>query len=252
MTADDRVFLPRFCDLVFSDAEFEVAGLAVVKDPHVFRFLVNSLRFLGFWQFAREALGQLQLRASGFLGALFGSQKRSSLKQVCRRYDIEYFTVERINSKSFRQLLRDKKIELLVSAACPQILGRKLLSLPPKGCINVHYGLLPRYRGLFPSFWVLANGEKETGVSVHYMVKEIDAGDILIQEKAAIKPEDTFYSLVKRLKTELGPKALLRAIDKIRNGDSSVIPNNIQDGSYFGFPTREAMKRFRAAGRKWS
>ena len=84
------------------------------------------------------------------------------------------------------------------------------------------------------------------------MVKEIDAGDILIQEKAAIKPEDTFYSLVKRLKKELGPKALLRAIDKIRNGDSSVIPNNIQDGSYFGFPTREAMKRFRAAGRKWS
>ncbi len=251
LTANDHVFLPDFCDLVFSSAEFEAAGLAVVKDPHALRFLANSLKFLGLWQFAREAIGQVTLRASDILAGFSGSRRQSSLKHVCRRNDIPYFSVDRINSGSFRRLLRDKKIDLLVSVACPQIFGRKLLSIPPKGCINVHYGLLPRYRGMYPSFWVLANGEKETGVSVHYMVEGIDAGDILVQEKAVIEPDDTFHSLVRRLKTELGPGALLKAIGKIRDGDSTVISNDPKEGSYFGFPTREAMKRFRAAGRKW-
>ncbi len=228
-----------------------MAGLAIVKDPNFARFLRNSLKFMGFWLFAGEVFRQLKIRTTDFLYAILAPSKRRSIQSVCQKYDIPYSFIERVNSKPFRTALQEKKIDLLVSVACPQILKKKLLHLPPLGCINIHYGLLPHYKGMYPSFWVLANDEKETGVSVHYMVEKIDAGDILVQIREDIRSDDSFYSLVKRLKTTIGPKALLQAIEKIRNGDTSIIPNDPHDGSYFAFPTKKDMARFRALGRKW-
>lgn len=206
---------------------------------------------MGFWLFAGEVFRQLRIRIMDFIYAILAPSKRFSIQSVCQKYDIPYSSIDRVNSKSFRQALEEKKIDLLVSVACPQILKKKLLGLPSLGCINVHYGLLPCYKGLYPSFWVLANGEKETGVSVHYMIEKIDAGDVLVQIREEIKPDDSFYSLVKRLKTTIGPKALLQAIEKIKKGDTSTIPNDPREGSYFAFPDKQGMARFRALGRKW-
>ncbi len=160
-------------------------------------------------------------------------------------------SVKNVNSNDFREFLKERDIDVLISVACPQILKRKILRIPRKGCINVHYGLLPNYRGQYPSFWVLAHGQRETGVSVHYMVEKVDAGDILVQIKEKILPEDTFYSLVGRLKTTIGPQALIMALEKINRSENSVIKNDPGKGSYFSFPTRIDMAQFRSRGRKW-
>jgi methionyl-tRNA formyltransferase len=251
ITMGDGVFLPLFFDRILSGNGNEVAGIAVVRDPHMTRFLRRSLRFMGIWLFAGEVFRQLKIRLMDLLYRVFAQSKRSSIQSVCRKYNIPCYPVENVNSKSFHQVLKEKKINLLVSVACPQILKKKLLDIPSLGCINIHYGLLPHYRGMYPSFWVLANNEKETGVSVHYMVEKIDAGDILVQIKENIRPDDTFYSLVKRLKTTIGPTALSQAIEKIRDGNIPVIPNDPRKGSYLAFPARKDMDRFRALGRKW-
>ncbi len=251
LTTNDQVFLPHFFDRLFSKIGSEVVGVAIVSDPNFGRFLRQSLKFMGFLLFAGEVLRQLKIRIMDLLYTVFAQSKRSSIRSVCRKYNIPCYPVENVNSKPFHEFLKEKKIDLLVSVACPQILKKKLLNIPPLGCINIHYGLLPRYRGMYPSFWVLANGEKETGVSVHYMVEKLDAGDILVQLKQDIKPDDSFYSLVKRLKTTIGPKAMLQAIGKIRDGNTSVIPNDPHEGSYFALPAKKDMARFRALNRKW-
>lgn len=251
LTTNDQVFLPHFFDRLFSKIGSEVVGVAIVNDPNFGRFLRKSLKFMGFWIFAGEMLRQLRIRIIRLFYSVLSPSKKLSLQSVCRKYNIPCFPVERVNSKSFHQVLKEKKIDLLVSVACPQILKKKLLDIPSRGCINIHYGLLPHYRGMYPSFWVLANDEKETGVSVHYMVEKIDAGDILVQIKENIKPDDTFCSLVKRLKTTIGPTALIQAIEKIRDGNTSIIPNDPHEGSYFAFPTKKDMARFRALNRKW-
>lgn len=251
LTTNDQVFLPHFFDRVFSKIGNEIVGLAIVSDPNLRRFLLKSLKFMGILQFAGEVFRQLKIRIMDFLYTLFAQSKRCSVKAVCQKYDVPCISVDKVNSKHFRKTLKDAEVDLLVSVACPQILKTKLLDLPSKGCINIHYGLLPHYRGLYPSFWVLANGEKETGVSVHYMVEKIDAGDILAQIKEKIAPDDTFYSLVRRLKTTIGPDALLLAVESIREDRISVIPSDPDKGSYFAFPTREAMARLRKNGRKW-
>ncbi len=251
LTTNDQVFLPHFFDRVFSNIGNEIVGLAIVSDPHFRRFLLKSLKFMGFGQFAGEVSRQLKIRIMDLLYMVFAPSKKFSIRAVCQKYDVPCISVDKVNSKHFQKTLRDAEVNLLVSVACPQILKKKLLDLPSEGCINFHYGLLPHYRGLYPSFWVLANGERETGVSVHYMVEKIDAGDILAQIKEKIRPDDTFYSLVKRMKTTIGPDALLLAVESIREGRISVIPNDPDKGSYFAFPTREAMSRLKKNGRKW-
>jgi methionyl-tRNA formyltransferase len=251
LTTNDIIFLPRFFDKVFSCEQGSVVGLALVEDPNFIRFLRNSLSFMGIWVFSGEVFRQIVIRIKNLFYSLVKPSKIRSIKSVCNKYNIPCIDVKKVNVKRFREYLSAKNVNLIVSVACPQILKKALLELPSNGCINIHYGLLPAYRGMYPSFWVLANGEKETGVTVHYMAKKIDAGEIIVQLKEDIHPEDSFYTLVKRLKTTIGPEALIRALNKIKSGRVDTIKNEYEKGSYYSFPTKEAMKKFKAHGRKW-
>lgn len=251
LTAHDDVFLPLFYDRVLSASDDDIVGLAVVKDLRFYRFLKDSLHFMGVRLFLSEAFFQVRHKAANFIYSVLRPSAALSLGSVCKKHNIRIFGVDNVNSEDFRKLLLESNTDLIVSTSCPQIIGKKTLGIPPKGCINVHYGLLPEYRGMYPSFWVLANGQAETGVSVHYMVRRVDSGEIIVQLRERISDDDTFYSLVGRLKTTVGPEALLKAIDKIKSGNSSTIHNDPREGSYFHFPQGKDMIRFLKRGRKW-
>jgi methionyl-tRNA formyltransferase len=132
--------------------------------------------------------------------------------------------------------------------ACPQIFRRELLELPRLGCINVHSALLPHYRGVLPTFWVLANNEPETGVTVHRMAADIDGGEILVQRRVPIEPEETLHSLMRRCKA-VAADAVLEAVDRFRTDRVEALPNPADEGSYYSFPGRADVLRFRALGR---
>ncbi len=108
-----------------------------------------------------------------------------------------------------------------------------ILELAPRGALNLHGSLLPRYRGRAPVNWVLVNGEEETGVSLHYMVAKPDAGDLVDQERVAIAPLDTAYTLYGKL--EAAARRLLdRTLPALVAGTARATPLDLAAGSYFG------------------
>ena len=117
--------------------------------------------------------------------------------------------------------------ELIVVAAYGKILPEEILQFPKYGSINVHSSLLPKYRGAAPINWAILDGETETGVSIMYMAKELDAGDVILQKTTPIGPEEDARSLTIRL-AELGAEALSETVTALGNGTAGRMP---QDGS---------------------
>ena len=124
-------------------------------------------------------------------------------------------------------LVRGLEPELIVVAAYGKILPEEILNTPPYGSINVHSSLLPKYRGAAPINWAILNGEAETGVSIMYMAKELDAGDVILQKPTPIDPEEDAQALTARL-AELGAEALAEALAQLASGTASRTP---QDGA---------------------
>ena len=116
-----------------------------------------------------------------------------------------------------REAIFGLKPDLLVVAAYGHILPSVLLETPPHGAINVHASLLPKYRGAAPIHWAVMLGEKETGISIIRLVRELDAGDILLQSHEPVWPDDTAGSLHDRLMRR-GARCLLEAIGLLKSG----------------------------------
>ena len=103
--------------------------------------------------------------------------------------EIEVFQPEKIR-KDYQTIL-DKKPDLIVTAAYGQIVGEKLLNAPTYKAINVHGSLLPKHRGGAPIQRAIINGDEVTGITIMYMVKKMDAGDILAQKEIKIEKDET-------------------------------------------------------------
>ena len=109
------------------------------------------------------------------------------------------------------------------------------------GIVNVHPSLLPRYRGPNPLYWVLDRGERETGVTVHYVDEGIDTGDIILQETLAIGPGDTEITLQRRSAT-LGAELLVRAVTLIAGGGAPRRAQRHAAATYYPSPPRGASR----------
>ncbi len=125
------------------------------------------------------------------------------------------------------RLVQSLAPELIVVAAYGKILPEDILQTPRFGAINVHSSLLPKYRGAAPINWAILNGEQVTGVTIMYMAKELDAGDIILARETAIDPAEDALTLTARL-AELGADALSEAISQISDG---MVRRTPQDGS---------------------
>ena len=138
---------------------------------------------------------------------------------------------------------------MLVSILGNQIFKEPIINLAPKGCINLHTAMLPKYRGLIPTFWVLKNDEKTTGVSVFYVDKGIDSGPIIVQKEVEIgdKTQEELITLTKKI----GMEAIAESIDLIHKDKVELIENDASKKTYFTFPTRQDVIDFKKAGKKF-
>ncbi len=139
------------------------------------------------------------------------------LKAYAESRGLWVMTPEKIGDPASVEALAALKPDLLVVVAYGQYIPQRVIALAPREAINVHPSLLPKYRGSAPIQWTLLNGDAETGVSIIYLAKAMDAGDIIRQERFPVLPDDTSGSLHDRLARE-GAMLLLKAIDDIRNG----------------------------------
>jgi methionyl-tRNA formyltransferase len=141
----------------------------------------------------------------------------SPVKLLAQREQIPLLQPLKMKDPEFLHALIEWNPDLIVVAAFGRILPPAILSLPPKGCINVHGSLLPKYRGAGPIQWAIINGEKETGITTMLMDEGVDTGVMLLQEAIPIAPDDTAGTLSARL-AELGGRLLVETITRLKTG----------------------------------
>lgn len=151
------------------------------------------------------------------------------VKELAEKYHIPVFQPTKI-SKDYDQVLAWKP-DLIVTCAYGQMIPVSLLEAPTYGSLNVHASLLPKLRGGAPIHKAIIYGEKETGVSIMRMVKQMDAGAYMLQEKVKISDEDTAGSLHDKL-MEAGSKAIIEAIPLLVSGKAKFIEQDEQEATF--------------------
>lgn len=156
---------------------------------------------------------------------------------------------EAINNTSSVNKIKAFEPDLLISILGNQIFKAPILKLAPKGCINLHTALLPKYRGLMPTFWVMKNNETKTGVSVFFVDEGIDSGPIIVQTEVNIGNR-TQEELIIHTK-KIGMEAIAKSVDLIQKDEVKLIENDSSKKTYYKFPTRKDVKQFKKIGKSF-
>ena len=152
------------------------------------------------------------------------------VKVIAQRAGIPLLQPLKIKTPDFLEALAAWKPDLIAVTAFGRILHAPILNLPPKGCVNVHGSLLPKYRGAAPVQWAIINGERETGITTMLMDEGMDTGPILLQERIPIMPGDTAGTLARRL-ADLGGRLLVETIRQLKAGTISPRAQDHSQGS---------------------
>ena len=143
----------------------------------------------------------------------------SPVKQVALDAGLAVFQPENFREEETVQQLRELQPDVCAVVAYGRILPQKVLDIPRLGCINIHASLLPRYRGSAPYQWAVLDGLKETGVTAMYLVREMDAGDIIDVSKTPIGENETAGELLDRLAV-LGADLLSKTLSRFASGET--------------------------------
>lgn len=182
---------------------------------------------------------------------LINKISKESLEKMIERKNIKIITLkDSINSENSLHTISLYNPDVIVSILGNQIFKKQILSLPKIGCINLHTALLPKYRGLMPSFWVMKNNEKQTGVSVFFMDEGIDNGPIIVQDKIKIENHYSQEDLI-RITKKIGIEAIIKALVLIENNEVKLIKNDYSKRTYFSFPTKDDVKIFKKLNKKF-
>lgn len=145
------------------------------------------------------------------------------IKELALKNNIEVYQPLKLSNEY--EYIIEKNPDIIITCAYGQILPSSLLDYPKYGCINVHGSLLPRLRGGAPIHHAIINGDKETGITIMYMDKKMDAGDIISQRSLEIKNTDNLDSIYSSLST-LGSELLIETLPSIINGTNNRIKQN--------------------------
>ena len=145
---------------------------------------------------------------------------------------------EKIKDEEIIKQLESLNADLFVVVAYGQILSEKVLNIPKYGCINVHGSLLPKYRGAAPIQWSIINGEEKTGVTIMYMEKGLDSGDMILKEEIDIDKKETYKTLHDKMSI-VGARALIKAIEFIETGKVDAKKQDHSQATYAPMITKE-------------
>lgn len=227
------------------DDRWKVAGIVIVSGDYYGRSMINaSFHLAKKTAFPYLVYKVFTIMLFKFL-SLIGRDKFSVLSLV-KSLHIPVLISQRVNDKKVIEWVSGLEPDLLISVSCPQRIKKSLLSVPKVAAINIHSSILPRYAGLAPYFWVLAMGEKETGITVHYMIEQLDEGNILSQSRLDILPKESAFSLFRRL-SYLGAKTLIQGVERALSGDAGS-PQDMRQRAYFSHPSSEAYRRMKKNG----
>lgn len=253
LTQDDPLYiLPLFEELIRNyHQDWQVTRVLTCRTmgKRSRKQLITELvELYGAAAFVRLAGSTVLSRAVGKLPRKAGASSYASLEQLFRAYGIPHENIGNPNEPSVVAAIAARGPDLIVSVACPYILKRPLLELPPLGAINIHHAPLPRYRGMMPTFWQMFHGETHSGLTIHYMVPEIDEGAAIFRDNLQIRPGESLHELIIRAKRH-GGNCLGQVLRTFaQSGKPKPLPELDVESSYFTFPTREQIRQFNARG----
>ena len=251
ITEEDEFYIPLAIDAFIKNCQGDVIEAVIARNPLLpgkFAAAKKFYKSFGLWPVAKHAFRLLKAKMFDKFDFLNNTGRYFSVEGVCNANNIKFSYEDNINSESFLSHLKDVKTDLIASISPTQIFKEKLIELPEFGCLNIHTAKLPKYRGLYPTYWAMANGENVVGISIHFIEKGIDTGDVIVQDEIVIPPEATLHEMLHKSKLK-GGKLLAEAARQIENGTSR--PFKPQgEGSYFSFPTRQSFKDFKSFGYK--
>lgn len=150
--------------------------------------------------------------------------QKTPVKILAEKYNIPVFTPEKIDS-DFISKIKEYKLDLFIVVAYGKILSQEFIDIPKYGTINIHYSLLPKYRGASPVEEAILNGDKETGVCIQKMRFKLDSGPIIASEKIEINILDSKKEIFEKL-IGIGSNLLIQILPDFLTGN---IKENEQD-----------------------
>lgn len=247
---DDEPFnIPYTVDYVIRAKPLHNYSIVTVPGHGSFsNFTLNIKRYMGlygFFGFIKK--GYLFLLYRFLAGINFYSKFPHSLKQTSRRRHVPFTRLADINSDESVVFVNSCSPDVIISLACPQILKKRILQIPKKGAWNVHSAILPKNRGMMPSFWSLLHGDIP-GVTIHKMVNKLDAGDILLQRTIDSNIETTSLNNLLFQSKKTAAILIGEALTLIESGKYELTANVSEHSTYNKFPTHEDVRCFMDRG----
>lgn len=244
ITEEDVFYVYEFFKVFFpiaKKAEYTIQAITILVPFNKKSKLALAKQMCGFYgpiHFFRMALIYCLKKITG-----------KTIRNLSYKKGIEIVETDNINAPAYLRKIREMNIDIIVSIAAPQIFKWELLQTAKYGCINSHSALLPENKGMMPVFWGMFKGDSEIGVTIHYMVEKLDAGDIIKQERIPVGGE-SLHEMI--LKTKRRSAVLIdEALNEIMSGTSTSIPM-APGGSYQTFPTPSEVKEFKRRGKRIS
>lgn len=156
-----------------------------------------------------------------------------SCAALAKAHGIPVYTVEPREGDTVERIVSDLAPDLIFSFYYRKMIPERILRHARLGAYNMHGSLLPRYRGRAPLNWAIIHGESETGVTLHVMVKEADAGDVIDMEVVSIGPEETAGQVAERIPAA-AVRLVLRQIDGLKAGTAPRHVQDVRKATYFG------------------
>ena len=253
---DDPFYLPKVLDKFLREYHDSTVGMNIQSVSQGKRTVVGTaldlLRVYGpvYFQWKLRRYLGMKIKKKVINDPLGYKSPCYSVGAVADKYGLPVHSARNVNDSEFRRRLRELGVELIVSISGTQFYGKQLREQTPRGIINCHGGLLPRYRGLMPSFWTLANGEREGGGSVHFVDGQLDNGPILVQRRYRIHARDTLEDIMARGK-DLAAEAVLEAVHRIESDKHHTFENPQDQATHYSMPTRADVRRFRQHGHQF-
>jgi len=160
------------------------------------------------------------------------------VKKIAQELNLPILQPKKLKDDEVLQKIKETNPELIIVAAYGKIIPKSILDLPKYGTLNIHASLLPKYRGASPIQNVIVNGEKETGITIMLLDKEMDHGDVLTQEKITITDNETAGSLFEKL-APLGAELLTKTLPDWILGKIKLQSQNHDEATFTKILTRE-------------
>lgn len=246
IVTNGNYFSRLILDRLFHERGAEVKGVVIVEGDYSGKTGLCSLLAVGRKTCLPYLLYKVILIVTFKLARQIFHRAILDVERLARNHDVPVLHVPRINTPTAIDFIAQQQPDLLISVSCPQKIGRQILTLPRVAGINIHSSLLPRYAGLAPYYWVLAQGEAETGTTVHLLTDKFDEGNIITQKRIHISPGLSSLTLFTKLSRQ-GSHILVDAVNLVLDGYRGK-PQSLSNRSYYSHPTYDSYRRLRRNG----